>query len=47
MEKEATIVDLCPISGGCAPSDGAALDLSKSLFQSFAGLGAGVFQMSW
>ena len=29
----------------CSHRDGAALDLSESLFQSFGGLGLGVFQM--
>jgi len=45
--QEATIVDLCPYSGGCSASDGAALDMSESLFSEFAGLGLGVFQMTW
>jgi len=45
--EEATIVDLCPYSGGCSASDGAALDMSQSLFSEFAGLGLGVFQMTW
>ncbi|KAE8263490.1 hypothetical protein A4X09_0g7219 [Tilletia walkeri] len=38
----ATVVDCCPT----CPGDGD-LDMSKILFQDFAGLDAGIFQMSW